>query len=81
MNSNIHSKNNRYQCYVTYVSIMFRLLPGLADEAAWILPEEKLWALKGGMATFIPSDSVWLLSQTHLYHVTVGVETDKGIVP
>jgi len=31
-----------YHYYVTYISIVFRLLPGLADDAAWMLPEEKL---------------------------------------
>ena len=48
INSYIHSNNqNRGQCYVTYVSIVFRLLPGFAADAPWMLPEEKLWVDKG----------------------------------
>jgi len=71
MNSYIHSNNQKkYQYYVTYIflyvyiSIVFHLLPCLADDdAAWTLPEEKLWAVKMGKAIFKPSASVWLFSQ------------------
>jgi hypothetical protein len=63
MNYYIHLNNqNRWHSYVTYVSIVLHLLPGFAADAAWMLPEEKLWAVKLGVATFIPSASVWLLS-------------------
>jgi hypothetical protein len=31
-----------YHYYVTNISIVFRSLPGLADDAALMLPEEKL---------------------------------------
>jgi len=42
---------------------MFRLLPGLDDDAAWMLPEEKLSAKRRRVSTFISSAELWLLSQ------------------
>jgi hypothetical protein len=43
MYSYLHSNNqNKQQYQVTYVSTVFRLLPGLASDAAWMMQEKKL---------------------------------------